>query len=262
MKQPKALIMEGYGVNCEQESGHCIKEAGGIAKRVHINDLLDGHERLRDYQILVLPGGFSFADNLGAGSVWAAKLKHNLGSELMSFIKKKKLIIGVCNGFQAMVRLGILPAINGNYGEQTVTLTANERGRFEDRWVYLRINPKSRCIFTKGIRNLYLPVRHGEGRFLPRDQKVLEALEKNEQVVAWYVNSRGKFAGYPHNPNGSAGSIAAICDPAGRLFGIMPHPEAYNHRICHPRWTRETLPEEGLGMAIFRNAVEYAREHF
>lgn len=262
MKQPKALVMEGYGINCEYESAHCVAEAGGIAKRVHINDLVDGRERLRDYQILILPGGFSFADNLGAATVWAAKLKHSIFPEMLAFIRRKKLIIGVCNGFQAMAKLGILPATDGNYNQQSVTLTANEKGRFEDRWVSLRINPKSNCVFTRGVKSLYLPVRHGEGRFLPKDKAVLEALERNNQIVAQYSNDKGKIAGYPHNPNGSANSIAAVCDPSGRLFGIMPHPEAYNHRVCHPRWTREKLPEEGLGMAIFRNAVDYAMEHF
>lgn len=260
MKEVRAMVLEGFGINCECETEHALKVAGALPKRVHISELLDGTEKLRDYHILAMPGGFAYADMLGAATVWAAMMKQSVSDQLQSFIRNGRLVIGICNGFQALVKMGLLPAIDGNYERQAAALVANENGRFQDRWVYMRINPKSKCIFTKGIKTLYAPVRHGEGRFLPANDSVLAELVKNNQIVAQYVNEKGRTAGFPYNPNGSVNSIAGICDPTGRVFGLMPHPEAYNHRVSHPRWTREPLPQEGLGIAVFRNAVDYARE--
>jgi phosphoribosylformylglycinamidine synthase len=217
--------------------------------------------KLSDYHILAFPGGFSFGDDIASGKVLANMIKYNLGEHIQEFIDAGKLIMGICNGFQAMVKMGSLPAFNCDYGTQDVTLTFNDSGRFEDRWVHLKANTKSKCVFTKGIENIYLPVRHGEGKFVVKNPQVLARLKKENHIVFQYTGSEGNIAGYPDNPNGSVDNIAAICDETGRVFGMMPHPEAFQHRTNHPRWTREELPEEGAGVAIFRNAVEYVKEN-
>lgn len=228
-----------------------------MAERVHFNELIAGEKSLKDYQVLALPGGFSFGDDIGAGKVLAIKFKYRLLESLQDFINRGNLVIGICNGFQVLVKLGLLPGINGDYKSQLTTLSFNDSGRFEDRWVYLKALD-SCSPFTKGLENLYLPVRHGEGKFLVKDADTLGILHKNRQVVLKYVDKEGKEkAGYPWNPNGSVDDIAGICDGTGRVFGIMPHPEGYLYRVNHPAWSRENLPEEGLGLKIFKNAVEY-----
>lgn len=257
---PKVLILTGYGINCDIETQHAFKLAGADAERVHLTDLINGTRKLEDFQVLALPGGFSFGDDIASGKVLANMIKYNLGEGMQEFIDEGKLVIGICNGFQAMVKMGLLPAFNGNYASQDVTLTFNDSGRFEDRWVCLKSNQRSKCVFTKGIDSIYLPVRHGEGKFVTRNPQVLEGLKKGNHIVFRYVDREGRSAGYPYNPNGSVDNVAGICDEAGRVFGMMPHPEAFQHRTNHPRWTREELPEEGAGVTIFRNAVEYAKE--
>lgn len=259
--KPKALILTGYGINCDIETAYAFKLAGAISERLHINDLINGDRDLSDYDILSFPGGFSFGDDIASGKVLANIIKYNLGEQIHEFIKEGKLIIGICNGFQAMVKMGLLPAFNDDNSIQEVTLTFNDSGRFEDRWVYLKGNVKSNCVFTKGIENTYLPVRHGEGKFVTRTHDVLSKLKKKNQIVFQYTDKEGKLCDYPCNPNGSIENIAGICDGTGRIFGMMPHPEAFQHRTNHPGWTREKLPEEGAGVAIFRNAVEYVIEN-
>lgn len=259
--KPKALVITGYGINCDYETQHALNLVDADAKRIHINDIIDGIEKLEDYHIIAFPGGFSFGDDITSGKVLANKIKFNIFDDLQKFIDDGKLIIGICNGFQSMVKLGILPAFERNYNRQTTTLTFNDSGRFEDRWVYLKVNQKSRCIFTKNIDSLYLPVRHGEGKFVTREV-FLQKLNKNNQIALWYVDEKGNLVGYPSNPNGSLENIAGICDETGRIFGLMPHPEAYLYKTNHPRWTREKLPEEGMGVKIFRNAVEFINENF
>ncbi|MCG2738241.1 MAG: phosphoribosylformylglycinamidine synthase I [Candidatus Methanoperedenaceae archaeon] len=258
---PKVLILTGYGINCDIETKHAFDLAGAQAERIHLTDLLDGSVKLSDYHILALPGGFSFGDDIASGKVLANMIKYNLGEQVQEFIEDGKLIIGICNGFQAMVKMGLLPAFGGDHSRQDVTLTFNDSGRFENRWVHMKSSPGSKCVFTRGIENIYLPVRHGEGKFVAKDPHVLDKLKKNHQIVFRYVDKDGNPAGYPHNPNGSIDNIAAICDETGRVFGLMPHPEAFMHRTNHPAWTREELPEEGAGIAIFRNAVEYSAEN-
>lgn len=258
---PKVLVLTGYGINCDIETQHAFKLAGARAERVHINDLINGKERLSDYHILSFPGGFSFGDDIASGKVLANMVKYNIGEQIQEFIDLGKLILGICNGFQAMVKMGLLPGFNEDYATQEVTLTYNDSGRFEDRWVHLKANKISKCVFTKGIENIYLPVRHGEGKFVAKNPQVLEKLKRGNHIVFQYVDTEGKSAGYPHNPNGSVNNIAAICDKTGRVFGMMPHPEAFQHRTNHPGWTREELPEEGAGIAIFRNAVEYVKKN-
>jgi phosphoribosylformylglycinamidine synthase I len=263
MKRPQALILTGYGINCEHETAYAfnLPTVGGEATLVHISDLIAQPQQLEHFHILVVPGGFAFGDDISAGIVLATKLRYRLEQPLSAFLQDGKLVLGICNGFQALVRLGVLPAVAGIPWQQEATLTANDSGKFEDRWVYLRVDPPCTSPFVQGIDQLYLPVRHGEGKFVPRDDGILQALQVNHQIAARYRDPDGTPGSYPWNPNGSIDDIAAVCDPSGRIFGLMPHPEAYIHRTHHPRWTRETLPEEGMGVQIFRNAVTFAQTH-
>jgi phosphoribosylformylglycinamidine synthase len=229
---------------------------------MHLNDIVADTSALDAAQILAFPGGFSFGDDVASGKILANRLRYRLGEPLMKFIQDGKLIIGICNGFQVMVKMGILPLFDGEF-KQEVTLTTNDSSRFENRWVHLQTAPDTKCVWLKGIAGLPLPVRHGEGKFIPRDDSVLERLRANGQVALRYVTpggapARGEF---PVNPNGALDDIAGICDPSGRVFGLMPHPEAFVDRTNHPNWTREDLPEEGAGLQVFRNAVEYAQEN-
>jgi len=259
--RPKALILTGFGINCDYETEFAFNLLGAEARRVHLNDIIDKRVFLDGFQIIAFPGGFSFGDDIASGKVLANKFRYNLENELQKFINEGKIIIGICNGFQAMVKMGVLPGFNENYKEQRVTLTFNDSGRFEDRWVYLKVNQSSPCIFTKGIKDLYLPIRHGEGKFISKDNETREMLNKSEQIVVQYTDENGKPAGYPFNPNGSEDNIAGICDETGRIFGLMPHPEAFLFRTNHPRWTREKIAEEGQGLQIFRNAVNFIKDN-
>ena len=264
--KPRVLVLTGYGINCDYETEYAFNapRVGGRAERVHVNDLIDSASNgksLNSYDILAVPGGFAYGDDISAGKALASKLQHHLREQLDEFIGAGKLIIGICNGFQALVKMGLLPAVDRRYGEQQVTLMYNDSNKFEDRWVYLEANPKSRCIFTKGIDRIYLPVRHGEGKLVAGGSETLKRLHRRGQVALQYVDKDGKPAGYPYNPNGSQDNIAGLCDPSGRIFGLMPHPEGYMFRTNHPRWTREKLPREGMGLAIFRNAVNFVKEN-
>jgi phosphoribosylformylglycinamidine synthase I len=272
MKKVKSIVIAGNGINCEMEMAHACRLAGSEqVDIVYLYDILSGEVRLDEYQFLNLPGGFLDGDDLGSAKAMANRLKYariagsgeRLEDMILRFINQGKLILGVCNGFQLMVKSGLLPGFDGLYGRQEVTLTFNDSGRFEDRWVYLKINPKSPCIFTRGLEGLYLPVRHGEGKFIPQDAQTLEKLQQENLVTLQYSDSswHSPTMEYPLNPNGSVDAIASICDPTGRLFGLMPHPEAYLSPVNHPRWTRERVPEEGMGLAIFRNAIQYIRNN-
>jgi phosphoribosylformylglycinamidine synthase len=266
MMKPKVLVPTGYGLNCEEETCYSYNSLGAEARKIHINDLLDNPKTIEDYHILALVGGFSDGDHLAAGRIHANRLRFRLEEPLREFIEDGKLVIGVCNGFQAMVKAGILPAIDSDYRTQTVTLTYNDSGKFEDRWVHIGVNPKSRCVWTKGIERLYLPIRHGEGKIRAIDTRTLERLESNNQNVLFYADPRtGRpTSEYPYNPNGSAKAIAGICDPTGRVFGMMPHWEAYRSPYNHPNWTRLEgnggLPKEGMGLQVARNAIRYVQE--
>lgn len=259
-EKPRVLVLLAAGINRDNDAKDAFTLAGAEAERVHINDIIDGRKRFKDYEILMLPGGFSFGDDIASGKVLANKLKYKLRDDLLEFIADGKLILGVCNGFQVMVKLGILPGFDGVYTRQDVTLTHNDSGKFEDRWVHLKVNPQSHCVFTRGIEKvIYVPICHGEGKFIPKDDATLARLKERGQVVVEYVDESGAYGAYPVNPNGSVDHIAGICDETGRVFGMMPHPENYIVRTQHPRWTRERLADEGDGLAIFRNAVEYVR---
>ncbi len=269
MVKPRTLILTGYGINCDRETQYAFTIAGADASRVHVNDIIDGREKLSDYQILAIPGGFSYGDDIASGRVLANKLRANLDDDVQRFISDEKLVIGICNGFQVLVKAGLLPGLGGNYSKQTVTLTSNESGRYEDRWVHLA-GRSGKCVFTKGIERIYLPVAHGEGRFTDgrAEGSIIEALKHGGQIAFVYCCEDGTEAGgaFPANPNGSVADIAGICDPTGRVFGMMPHPERFLHFTHRPDWTKRretasrsggTLPEEGEGLRIFTNAVKY-----
>jgi len=268
----KAIVLTGYGTNCEVEMAQACRLGGfDQVDIVHMSELIHGEYRLDSYHMLNLPGGFLDGDDLGAGQAGAHRMRYavvknsgeRLQDQLLRFINDGKLIIGVCNGFQLMVKMGLLPGFNGCYDERLVSLTHNDSSRFEDRWVSLTVDEQSPCVFTKGLKNLYYPVRHGEGKFVSRDDEILRRLQNDHLVVLRYADpATGEpTMDYPENPNGSPDAIAGICDPSGRLFGLMPHPEAFLHRTNHPRWTREELPEEGMGVALFRNAAAFIREN-
>ena len=268
----KAIVITGYGTNCETEMAHACRLGGADqVDIVHMSELIHGEFRLDDYHLLNLPGGFLDGDDLGAGQAGAHRMRYatvkeggeRLQEQLFRFIGAGKLVIGVCNGFQLMVKMGLLPGFDRAYDRRVVSLTHNDSGRFEDRWVALAVDEKSPCVFTKGLSRLYFPVRHGEGKFVTRDEATLARIQGEHLVALRYADQESHLPtmAYPANPNGSPDSIAGICDPTGRLFGLMPHPEAFLHRINHPRWTREELPDEGQGVALFRNGVDFIREN-
>jgi phosphoribosylformylglycinamidine synthase len=266
----KTIVITGKGTNCEMEMAHACRLAGAdVVDIVNISELLYGEKRLDDYHFLNLPGGFLDGDDLGSAKAGAHRIMHAkvagtgepLYEQFSRFIRDGKLILGVCNGFQLMVKLGILPGLKGEYFKQTTTLTFNDSGRFEDRWVYLRANDRSPCIYTRGLKGVYLPVRHGEGKFIAKNATILKQLHRKNLVAVQYCGADygEPTMEYPLNPNGACDAIAGVCDETGRLFGLMPHPEAYTQRTNHPRWTREDLPEEGMGLAFFKNAVDFIR---
>ncbi len=266
--KPKVLILRTAGTNCDVETDVAFQLAGAETDLVHIQNLISGKTDLSNYQILAIPGGFSYGDDIAAGILLAVEMKYKLRNTLNQFVVNNKLIIGICNGFQVLVRTGLLPGIDGIEEKtelsQSATLAMNTSAKFECRWVELDTQ-QSPCVFTAGIKpKLYLPVAHAEGRFTA-SANVLAKLESNNQVVFRYTNGNQSAMDeteYPYNPNGSDADIAGICDTTGRIFGLMPHPERFLTKYNHPRWTREDLPEEGDGLAIFKNAVDYVKATF
>lgn len=274
MNPVKACVLTGFGLNCDYETDYSLRLAGAESHRIHINELIEGTESgkgpsLDDFHILVFGGGFSWGDDHGAGVLLASKMKHHIGERIERFVGDGKLVIGICNGFQGLVNLGLLPGFDRRYDERRVALIGNDCGNFIDLWVNLKITD-SPCIFTRGMTSIELPVRHGEGKFYA-SKRDIEKLLIGRQVVLQYADENGNRAGgrWPSNPNGSFEDIAGICDPTGRVFGLMPHPEAHHHPTNHPAWTRnkewlarngKTLALEGQGLRIFRNAVEYIHE--
>jgi phosphoribosylformylglycinamidine synthase len=273
MAKTRAIVITGNGTNCENEAAHACR-LGGFDEAViaHIAELLSGDIRLDAFHFLNLTGGFLDGDDLGSAKAQANRLKHatvagsgeKLVEQFTRFIADGKLILGVCNGFQLMVKMGMLPGFDGDYLTQRTTLTFNDAGRFQDRWTYLKADPASPSVFTRGIeKGIYLPVRHGEGKFLCDTADTLDRIETGHLAPLRY--SGPDFAAptleFPQNPNGSQNGIAGLCDATGRLMGLMPHPEAFVHRTQHPRWTREELPDDGDGLILFRNAAAYAKEN-
>lgn len=279
MKKVKVIVLRTAGTNCDKETEYAFRITGADTNLLHINEFINRKKSFDSYKILVIPGGFSYGDDIASGKVFANELIYKLRDSVEKFVKDGKLIIGICNGFQVLVKTGLLPHS---------TLTFNDSGKFEDRWVYLKNVNNGNCVFTKGIEKIYLPIAHGEGKFIT-DRKTLNLLKKNDCVVFKYVDEKGREKGYPCNPNGSMEGIAGICSKSGNIFGLMPHPERHIIKYQHPRWTRlrpflkketakktgyggqaryekkglpsEVLAQEGDGVKIFRNAVEYATKH-
>jgi phosphoribosylformylglycinamidine synthase len=258
----RVLVIGGYGVNCEKECAYAARKAGAeVADIVFFSDLAAGRRRIADYNFVIFPGGFLDGDDLGAAQAAAQRWKYSAPAhgapfteQLLALVDRGGLILGICNGFQLLVKLGLLPALDNKYLERQVSLTHNASGRFEDRWCRLLVNRESPCAFTRGLDFLYMPVRHGEGRLVPADDALLYRLHAENLGVLYYADERGlPTQDYPDNPNGSPLGLAGLCDPTGRIFGLMPHPEAYNHPANHPGWTRgESAPS---GLTIFACAV-------
>lgn len=247
MASPKVLLVRAPGTNCNTETAHAFGLAGATPHTWHINQVLEQGHKLRNYQMLCLPGGFSYGDDLGAGRVLALRFRTQLGEMLAEFRDQDKLMLGICNGFQALVQTGLL-LDKGTQDQGPVSLTWNDSGRFLDCWVPLQTKP-SNCVFLKGIEGLYLPIAHAEGRFVASDQEVLQRMDAAGQLPLRYAEQQ--------NPNGSQAAVAGMCDSTGRVFGLMPHPERFVDSTQHPHWTRLPKREHGDGLALFRNAVEY-----
>jgi phosphoribosylformylglycinamidine synthase len=282
MATPRVLVLRAPGTNCDLETAYAFERAGATAERLHINRLRETPAALDQFQILCLPGGFSYGDDVSAGRILGNQIRVALGDQFRKFRDAGKLILGICNGFQILLKSGILlednvAAAGAKNGAKDAlptaqaTLALNESGRYEDRWVRLR-TAGDKCVFFRGIESMYLPVAHAEGKFVTRDAAVLASLEANgqaalkyrplkEAVVAGTVaapSSGTHSVPYPDNPNGATNDIAGICDETGRVCGLMPHPERHLDPLQHPRWTRlKELPREGDGFAVFKNAVGF-----
>jgi phosphoribosylformylglycinamidine synthase len=264
---PRVLILRAPGSNCDQETAFAFETAGGKPDVVHLNRLLENPKLAEGYQILAIPGGFSYGDDLSAGRIFANQMRHHLRDCLAEFKAAGKLIIGICNGFQILIKSGVL--LPDRADEPIATLTLNASGKFEDRWINLNV-VSDKCVFLRGIERMYLPTAHAEGQFIARDQATLEWLDAAGQLVLRYaaaeepgadnpqsaIRNPQSLLPYPLNPNGAQRNVAGLCDETGRVFGLMPHPERHIDPTHHPRWTREKH-DRGDGLAVFENAVQY-----
>jgi phosphoribosylformylglycinamidine synthase len=262
--KPRAIILRTAGTNCSYETAYALEKAGADVDLIHVNQLIKEKSLLDSYHIFVLPGGFTYGDDIAAGKVLANQLKHHLQKELTRFVGNGKLIIGICNGFQVLIKMGLLPGMDGsqiplNGYKQKFTLTYNDSNKFEDRWVYLK-SFSNKSLFVDKDSILYVPIAHAEGKFVAENEEELDVLAKSGQIVFKYVDKDGNITDYPWNPNGSLGNIAGLCDSTGRILGMMPHPERHIDPTQHPRWTREGLKADGDGFVIFKNAVNYVKE--
>ncbi len=263
MAQIKAIVLRAAGINCDVETEYALELAGAKAERMHINKIIEDKNALDQYHILVVPGGFSYGDDVAAGKILANQIVHHLFEPIQKFIEDGKLVLGICNGFQVLVKAGILPgnSTDGGLRRQEVSITYNDSGKFEDRWVHLA--PQTdRCIFIEPDRYIYLPIAHAEGKVVTRDKATLEKLKADGFVAFKYVDENGKEGEYPVNPNGSVDSIAGLTDTTGRVLGLMPHPERHVRPTQHPRWTRLRDKTNGDGMTIFNNAIKYIQKNF
>ena len=274
--QPKVAVLFGFGINCDHETKAVFELVGATAERVHVNRFISGDHSLESFDILAVPGGFSFGDHLGSGRLLGNRMRFAMRDTLRAFVDAGKPIIGICNGFQVLVKTGLLPGPEAGESPDFVqrgSLTLNDSGRYEDRWVTLEFDPESPCIWTKGMTRMECPVRHGEGKYVMPSQNDLDQLAAHHQLTVRYVDPTtpvgqgmtDKPLPYPTSPNGSMRNIAGICDATGLVFGLMPHPEAIYARWLHPNHTHEATPVhgealdgwEGEGLQLFRNAVEH-----
>jgi phosphoribosylformylglycinamidine synthase I len=262
MVRPRILIIRAPGTNCDAETAHAFELAGGVTEKLHVNRVLEKPGRLSEFQVLCIPGGFSYGDDIAAGRIFGGQIQHHLAETLSAFREAGKLIIGICNGFQVLLKTNLLAEADA--AGPTATLTANDSGHFEARWVRLSTQAGN-CVFLSGIHELELPVAHGEGKFATRDDEVFGRMKSAGQFVLRYAapanasaqTATGTAVPYPANPNGAIGDVAGMCDASGRVFGLMPHPERFVDWTQHPRWTREAARPHGDGLRIFQNAVRY-----
>ncbi len=271
--KPKVLILRAPGTNCDEETAFAFAHAGSSPHNVHVGRLLESPNLLGEFQILCIPGGFSYGDDIGSGRILGVQLQHHLADALRQFKSSGKLILGICNGFQVLSKCGLLEDENAAAANgPSSTLAWNASGKFEHRWVRLAVEG-SKCVFLASIEKMYLPVKHGEGRFVARDKQTLAALKLAGRVPLRYVPLADRFTPaaangkrdfdlpvpYPDNPNGAQANVAGMCDATGHVFGLMPHPELHVDPLHHPRWTRGEAGQVGDGLRLFQNAVNYFR---
>lgn len=263
----KALIIAGYGLNCEEETSYAFEYNGSETKIIHINDLIDNSNVLNEYQIVAIPGGFSYGDDTGSGNAFAQKMRLSLQEKLHRFLERDTLVIGICNGCQILVNLGLVPAFNNNYGQRDIAVTYNKSNHYQCRWVDLKTNTESNSPWLRNIESLHIPVAHGEGRFIMSNE-VLQTLKNNNQIATQYVTPQNEAANgkFPHNPNGSIEDIAGITDQNGKVLALMPHPERgmftwqrndYDYLKDQAQRTGQKMNETSDGMALFQNAVNH-----
>jgi len=266
MPKPNVLILRAPGTNCDHETAFAFEKSGAAAELLHVNRLLENPSLFDRFEILCIPGGFTYGDDVAAGRILANQMRHHLAEEMARFKNQGKLILGICNGFQVLLKSGVLldPSVDpSGRARAAATLTWNDSARFDDRWVELAVDGH-KCVFLKGIERMYLPIAHAEGKFVARDVDELSRLETAGQLVLRYrplddrpdIGLSGTVP-YPDNPNGSQANVAAACDTTGRVLGLMPHPERHIHRTHHPRWTRRETRSTGDGLQIFANAVDF-----
>ncbi|MBC8313530.1 MAG: phosphoribosylformylglycinamidine synthase subunit PurQ [Candidatus Cloacimonetes bacterium] len=268
MKKVKSLIITGFGINCEEEMAAAYKIAGAESEIVHLNDILLGKKSIHNFDILNFPGGFSFGDDLGSGKVLANKMKFKklqsgklFLDDLKDFIASGKYIFGICNGFQFLVKMGLLPDVAEDFNQE-VTLTKNNSAKYEDRWVWCKVNENSNSPFLTGIEKIQVPVRHGEGKLIIKNKKIEKKIIENNLNCLSYCDENGyETAEYPQNPNGSDLNCAALTNESGQVFGMMPHPEAFLSLYNHPNWGQlkrqnPKISEDGEGLQIFKNIVD------
>lgn len=274
MVSPRVCILRAPGTNCDLETEFAFETTGGKPERVHLFRLLEAPSLLDEFQICCIPGGFSYGDDIGAGVIFSRQLRGRLGESISRFLQADKLMLGICNGFQVLLKAGVLPGGPAQWPSDDrppdATLTWNDNGKYTALWVRMSVET-SRCVFLRGIKTIELPVAHGEGRIVVREPGVIDSWRNGGQIALRYapreggpnaaavsgVPDRDAVLSFPDNPNGSTANIAALCDPSGRIFGLMPHPERFIHATQHPQWTRRRLCGEGAGLRIFRNAVDY-----
>ncbi|MBD3425923.1 MAG: phosphoribosylformylglycinamidine synthase I [Candidatus Omnitrophica bacterium] len=265
MKKVKTIVLRTAGTNCDKETAYAFQQAGSEADLVHINTLVSGKKKLANYHILAIPGGFTYGDDVASGKILANELRFKLKGQLSDFVDHGKLVIGICNGFQVLVKMGLLPRLSGKKDSPVEsTLSLNDCGKFQAKWVHLKREDETGCVWTVGLPDIvYVPIAHAEGKFIPRNKSVLDTLKRNEQVVFRYCDSKGERRGFPYNPNGSVDDIAGITDPTGRILGMMPHPERHISYLQHPNWRRlsPNADNMGIGLKIFKNGVNYVKNH-
>ncbi|MGC9454530.1 MAG: phosphoribosylformylglycinamidine synthase I [Phycisphaerae bacterium] len=257
MATPQAIVLRAAGTNCDRETEHALVQAGFGTRRIHVYRLMEDPSPLKDAQFLVIPGGFSYGDDVAAGKILANQMLHRLSEPLNEFVAAGKLVLGICNGFQVMLKSGLLPwaQVQPESAGRDATLAWNDSGRFEDRWVHLRCD-SDRGVFLPAGEMISLPIAHGEGKFVPGSEDVLARLRDGGQIALRYVDENGESGDYPVNPNGSIDDVAGLCDESGRVMGLMPHPERFVETTHHPQWTRRQI-KRADGRVFFERAKAF-----